>query len=70
MPGSRNPYQAIADAELCSEAFARNEDEKDDLSRLRKEFIIPTKGDLRNKKYGFQQKTDASHDAHSDDIEE
>jgi kynureninase len=70
MPGSRNPYQAIADAELRSEAFARKEDEKDSLSRLRKEFIIPTKGDLRNKKYGFQQKTDASHDAHSDDNEE
>ncbi|KAF3048825.1 Kynureninase (L-kynurenine hydrolase) [Didymella keratinophila] len=70
MPGSRNPYQAIADAELCSEAFARKEDEKDGLSSLRNEFIIPTKGDLRNKKYGFQQKTNASHDAHSDDNEE
>ncbi|KAJ4382410.1 Kynureninase (L-kynurenine hydrolase) [Didymella sp. IMI 355093] len=70
MPGSRNPYQAIADAELCSEAFARREDEKDDLSRLRKEFIIPTKGDLRNKKYGFQQQSDASQDARSDANEE
>ncbi|KAF3036417.1 Kynureninase (L-kynurenine hydrolase) [Didymella heteroderae] len=70
MPGSRNPYQAIADAELCSEAFARKEDEKDELSRLRKEFIVPTKGDLRNKKYGFQQNADASHDAQNDDNEE
>ncbi|KAF2633833.1 kynureninase [Macroventuria anomochaeta] len=57
MPGSRNPYQSIADAELCSEAFARKEDEKDELSKLRNEFIIPTKGDLKNKKYGFQRKT-------------
>lgn len=65
MPGSRNPYQSIAGAELCSEAFARREDEKDDLSRLRKEFIIPTKGDLKNKKYGFQQKADAA--THNDD---
>jgi kynureninase len=70
MPGSRNPYQAIADAELCSEAFAKKEDEKDGLSKLRKEFIVPTKGDLRNKKYGFQQKNDASHAARSDDNEE
>lgn len=54
MPGSKNPYQAIADPELCSEAFARREDEKDGLSKLRHEFVIPTKGDLRNKKYGFQ----------------
>lgn len=55
MPGAKNPYQLIADAELCSEAFARREDEKDDLSKLRREFVIPTKGDLRNKKFGFQR---------------
>jgi hypothetical protein len=66
MPGSRNPYQSIADAELCSEAFAKKEDEKDALSKLRKEFVIPTKGDLKNKKYGFQRKAEsASYDAHA-----
>ena len=53
MPGSKNPYQAIADAELCSEAFARQQDEKDGLSKLRNEFVIPSKGDLKNKQYGF-----------------
>lgn len=58
MPGSKNPYQLIADAELCSDEFAQKEDEKDELSKLRKEFIIPTKGDLKNKKYGFQRKTE------------
>lgn len=68
MSGSKNPYRAIADAELCSEAFARGQDEKDELSRLRKEFIIPTKGDLRNKKYGFQEKGGAT--PNNDDNEE
>lgn len=58
MSGFKNPYQSIADAELCSEEFARREDEKDELSKLRQEFVIPTKGDLKNKKYGFQQKAE------------
>ncbi|KAF1932684.1 kynureninase [Didymella exigua CBS 183.55] len=66
MPGPGNPYLAIADAELCSEAFARREDEKDELSALRKEFVIPTKGDLRNKKYGFQQQADATRNGDDD----
>ena len=75
MAGSRNPYRAIADAELCSEAFARKEDEKDALSKLRKEFVIPTKGDLKNKKYGFQRRAEgASYNGHAatqnDDAEE
>lgn len=56
MPASKSPYQSIAHTELCSEAFARREDEKDGLSKLRNEFVIPTKGDLKNKKYGFQRK--------------
>lgn len=51
-----NPFGGVADAELCSEEFAKREDEKDALSRLRHEFIIPTKGDLRNKRYGPYQK--------------
>jgi kynureninase len=38
------------------EKYAKKEDEKDALSKLRQEFVIPTKGDLRNRKYGFQQK--------------
>lgn len=42
--------------ELASEKFAKQEDDKDVLSKLRQEFVIPTKGDLRNNKYGFQQK--------------
>ncbi|USP73880.1 uncharacterized protein yc1106_01154 [Curvularia clavata] len=56
MPYGHNPYLAIPEAELCAEQFARREDASDGLSKLRNEFIIPTKGDLRNRKYGFQQK--------------
>lgn len=74
MPAPRNPYQAIAGAELCSEAFALREDEKDGLSKLRAEFVIPTKGDLKNKKYGFQRKAAAAEGGkpatHDDDSEE
>jgi kynureninase len=54
MPAHHNSYLAITDADLCSANFAREEDAKDELSKLRDEFIIPTKGDLRNKKYGFR----------------
>ena len=60
MPKSNNPYAGIEDAELCSEEFAKKEDNKDGLSKLKKEFIIPTKRDLTNKKYGFHQSTDAT----------
>jgi kynureninase len=56
MPKSSNSYADHKDAELCSEAFAKEEDGKDELSKLRDEFIIPTKDDLKNKKYGFHQK--------------
>ncbi|KAF2473441.1 kynureninase [Lindgomyces ingoldianus] len=48
----QNPFAGVADAELCSEEYARNEDRKDALSKLREEFIIPTKADLKNKRYG------------------
>ncbi|KAI4922307.1 Kynureninase 1 [Alternaria incomplexa] len=54
MPKHHNHYLAIPQAELCSDEFARNEDKKDDLSKLRDEFVIPTKGDLRNRNFGFQ----------------
>lgn len=60
MPYSSNRYASIQATELCSEQFARQEDDKDGLSKLRSEFIIPTKNDLRNKKYGFQQNNNKS----------
>ncbi|KAF2028057.1 kynureninase 1 [Setomelanomma holmii] len=72
MPNTQSSFASIGDAELCSEAFAKQQDEKDELSKLRKEFLIPTKGDLRNKKFGFQQKIaqDESSSAAEDDHEE
>jgi kynureninase len=54
MPKPSNPYADLRDSELCSEAFAKNEDSRDELSKLRTEFVIPTKADLINKKFGFQ----------------
>jgi kynureninase len=60
MPKSSNPYADLRDTELCSEQFAKNEDNKDELSKLRNEFIIPTKADLRNKEYGFQSEKDST----------
>ncbi|CAI9635875.1 kynureninase [Alternaria burnsii] len=55
MPKHYNAYLELPHSELCTEEFARNEDRKDRLSKLRNEFVIPSKGDLRNKKFGFQQ---------------
>ncbi|KAH8644439.1 kynureninase [Alternaria alternata] len=55
MPKHYNAYLELPHSELCTEEFARNEDRKDGLSNLRNEFVIPSKGDLRNKKFGFQQ---------------
>ena len=60
MPLLPNPYLKIARAELCSEDFAKKEDEKDELSKLRQEFRIPTKGDLGNKKFGFKHNPDGA----------
>jgi kynureninase len=57
MPKHYNAYLELPHSELCTEEFARNEDRKDGLSKLRNEFVIPSKGDLRNKKFGFQQKS-------------
>ncbi|KAI8937001.1 Kynureninase 1 [Plenodomus lindquistii] len=65
MPKLHNRYLDVATPELCSEAYAKAQDAKDDLSKLRKEFRIPTKGDLRNKKFGPQE-----HPTHKDDGEE
>lgn len=69
MPKLHNPYLEVAPAQLCSEEFARQEDDKDPLSKLRQEFNIPTKGDLRNEKYGFIGREADSHSA-DDDHEE
>jgi kynureninase len=72
MPKYPNPYRETVDAELWSEGFATKEDEKDALSQLRNEFIIPTKGDLRNKRYGPLQKPTAQlkDDARRDEEDE
>jgi kynureninase len=65
MPRYSNAYSSIEDAKLCSEQFAQEEDRKDELSKLRSEFIIPTKADLKNKKFGFhQQNNDSSSQSH------
>lgn len=55
MPRLQNDYLLLATSELCSDDFARQQDQKDELSRLRQEFIIPSKSDLYNKKYGFKK---------------
>ncbi|CBY00005.1 Kynureninase 1 [Plenodomus lingam] len=65
MPKLQNAYLQVATLELCSEAFAKAEDAKDPLSKLREEFWIPTKGDLRNKKFGHQK-----HPTRNDDGED
>ncbi|KAL5448844.1 Kynureninase 1 [Paraphaeosphaeria minitans] len=72
MPQLLNPYAATSDVDLLSEAFARTEDERDPLSKLRAEFVIPTKGDLRNKRYGpVEQDTQgAKHVLRDDDSDE
>lgn len=64
MPAYENPYARIHDRDLSSEAFARSEDARDALSKLRAEFVIPTKADLRNKRYG---PSDAPAGPHDDD---
>ncbi|KAF2687196.1 kynureninase [Lentithecium fluviatile CBS 122367] len=63
MPKHANPFASLPPSELLSDAFARGEDENDPLSRLRSEFVVPTKGDLRNKRYGPQDKADRDDDA-------
>ncbi|KAF1959520.1 kynureninase [Byssothecium circinans] len=64
-----NPYGDLPDAELWSEEFARKEDEKDALSQLRDEFIIPTKGDLHNRRYGPMTKSENGATRDGDDEE-
>ena len=76
MPNYSNPFAAVNDSDLASEAFARTQDEKDALTKLRSEFIVPTKGDLRNKQYGPKPKRPnaAGHspgsEVHGDDDDE
>lgn len=62
MPMSKGPYADVADSELCSEEFAKKEDDKDELSKLRKEFIIPSKADLTNKSFGYHSSQDLGPD--------
>jgi kynureninase len=70
----QNPYVSVKDAELCSAAFADKQDEQDGLTKLKKEFRTPTKGDLKNKKYGFQHPGKTANDkqvqSQGDDTEE
>lgn len=69
MPNHSNPFASVPPTQLLSEDFARKEDGNDSLSQLRHEFVIPTKGDLRNKRYGPQDKT-ATATGEGDDGEE
>jgi kynureninase len=66
MSKPQNAYRALASAELCSADFAKKEDAKDALSKLRAEFVIPTKGDLKNRSFGFSTSASAS-DSDSED---
>jgi kynureninase len=60
MPGKwENPYSKLPDPELLSEQFARKEDDKDPSSRLRDEFIVPSKADLNHKRYGPAPKSNS-----------
>lgn len=59
MPHLLNPYLQVAYAQICSEDFAKQEDDEDELSKLRREFVIPTKADLKNKKYGFKKNAES-----------
>ncbi|ORX99208.1 kynureninase [Clohesyomyces aquaticus] len=52
---TRNPFEDVDEKKLCSEEFARKEDGQDELRKLRDEFIVPTKADLKNQKYGPAQ---------------
>ncbi|KAF2262490.1 kynureninase [Lojkania enalia] len=52
MSNPQNPFIGMRDEELLCEDFARRLDEQDLLTKLRKEFIIPTKADLKSKRYG------------------
>ncbi|OAG08215.1 kynureninase [Paraphaeosphaeria sporulosa] len=72
MPQFSNPYAATSDQDLLSEAFARGEDARDPLSKLRAEFVIPTKGDLRNQRYGPAENAtvSAGHVSRDDDHDE
>jgi hypothetical protein len=71
MPRYSNAYSSIEDAKLCSEQFAQEEDRKDELSKLRSEFIIPTKADLKNKQFGFRQlNNDSSSQSHDGNMHE
>ena len=68
-----NAFLGLDSSDFFSEEYARAEDQKDPLSHLRSEFIIPTKADLRNKLYGPASATSAGGTyriTRSDDLEE
>jgi kynureninase len=52
MPNTVKPLFDTNDTKILTEEFAISEDEKDPLRKLRDEFIIPTKNDLKNTHYG------------------
>ncbi|KAF2006809.1 kynureninase [Amniculicola lignicola CBS 123094] len=52
MANSQNQFIGLEASKLTSEAYAKTLDKEDALSKLRNEFIIPTKGDLKNKRFG------------------
>ncbi|KAF2019738.1 kynureninase [Aaosphaeria arxii CBS 175.79] len=73
MPQAQDPFADFSDKQLFSEDFARKEDANDPLSKLRNEFIIPTKGDLKHPGYGpapTSGSADRNDTAQSDDAEE
>lgn len=73
MPKTYNAFLSIESAILCSEQFARQQDEKDELRKLRQEFRIPLKGDLSNRSFGFLPRSDGAprkHDFSDDDNNE
>ncbi|OCK86280.1 kynureninase [Lepidopterella palustris CBS 459.81] len=52
MAFEKRPLFDVHDPAFHTEQFAVGEDAKDALRHLRSEFIIPTKGDLKNKHFG------------------
>lgn len=52
-----NPFASLPVDQLRAEELARREDAADELSSLRREFIIPTKGDLRTRRFGPHERS-------------
>lgn len=70
-PKFENPFLSFSPSELSREQFAKDEDSKPEaLSHLRNEFIIPSKADLKNKKYGPAPRANGTASASPEDAEE